>query len=84
LFPIKKVYLLNFILMQIDPLTICSVDVRGRREMRSFFDGIVRLQVCVTLAAMYFCFGCFFLATNPTSTYGAPTSLHQNNLCYYQ
>jgi hypothetical protein len=38
-----------------------TVDVRGRREMRSFFDGIVRLQVCVTLAAMYFCFGFFFL-----------------------
>ncbi|RLM85984.1 pectin acetylesterase 12-like [Panicum miliaceum] len=40
----QKVYLLNCILIQIDPLTICSVDVSGRREMRSFFDGIVRLQ----------------------------------------
>jgi hypothetical protein len=47
LFHINKMYSLNCILMQTHPLTVCSVDVSGRREMRSFFNGIVRLQVCV-------------------------------------
>ena len=27
------------------PITISSVDIAGRREMREFFNGIVRLQV---------------------------------------
>lgn len=40
------------ILRRINPLTICSVDVSGRREMREFFNGIVRLQVSATLSAM--------------------------------
>jgi hypothetical protein len=36
-----------YLLMRIDHLTFCSVDVSGRWQMRSFFNGIVRLQVCV-------------------------------------
>ena len=54
------------ILVWIGPLIICSVDVSGRRKMRSFFNGIVRLQVCTTLSSIsfYFCFckGFFLLS----------------------
>lgn len=32
-----------------DLITICSVDVSGQREMRDFFNGIVRLQVSATV-----------------------------------
>lgn len=56
----------NCILVCIGPLIICSVDVSGRREMRSFFNGIVRLQVCTTWLAISFHF-CFCKSFFPLS-----------------
>ena len=49
LFPVH----FNGMLRWYNSITICSVDIAGRREMRDLFNGIVRLQVFAAVRSIF-------------------------------